>query len=49
MGGDENAVAIVSAGGIEEWERMAKGAVARRLAERIALHFGRPTKAEAAE
>ena len=36
MGGDENAVAIVSAGGIERWERMAKGAVARRLAERIA-------------
>ena len=36
MGGDENAVAIVSAGGIERWERMAKAAVARRLAERIA-------------
>jgi len=39
MGGDENAVAIVSAGGIERWERMAKGAVARRLAERIAEEF----------
>jgi len=25
MGGDENAVAIVSVGGIERWERMAKG------------------------
>jgi phosphopantothenoylcysteine decarboxylase/phosphopantothenate--cysteine ligase len=36
MGGDDNAVAIVSAGGIERWERMAKTAVARRLAERIA-------------
>ncbi|MGH6910129.1 MAG: bifunctional phosphopantothenoylcysteine decarboxylase/phosphopantothenate--cysteine ligase CoaBC [Phenylobacterium sp.] len=36
MGGDENAVAIVSKGGIERWERMAKAAVARRLAERIA-------------
>jgi phosphopantothenoylcysteine decarboxylase/phosphopantothenate--cysteine ligase len=36
MGGDDNAVALVSAGGIEQWERMAKGAVARRLAERIA-------------
>jgi phosphopantothenoylcysteine decarboxylase/phosphopantothenate--cysteine ligase len=36
MGGDENAVAIVSAGGIERWERMAKGEVARRLAHRIA-------------
>jgi phosphopantothenoylcysteine decarboxylase/phosphopantothenate--cysteine ligase len=36
MGGDQNAVAIVSAGGIERWERMAKDAVARRLATRIA-------------
>jgi phosphopantothenoylcysteine decarboxylase/phosphopantothenate--cysteine ligase len=36
MGGDDNAVALVTAGGIERWERMAKGAVARRLAERIA-------------
>ena len=36
MGGDNNAVAIVTTGGIERWERMAKGAVARRLADRIA-------------
>jgi len=36
MGGDDNAVAIVTAGGIERWERMSKGAVARRLATRIA-------------
>jgi phosphopantothenoylcysteine decarboxylase/phosphopantothenate--cysteine ligase len=36
MGGDQNAVAIVRKGGIERWERMAKAAVARRLAERIA-------------
>jgi phosphopantothenoylcysteine decarboxylase/phosphopantothenate--cysteine ligase len=36
MGGDDNAVALVSAGGIERWERMAKGEVARRLAQRIA-------------
>ena len=36
MGGDDNAVAIVTAGGIERWERMAKGAVALRLAQRIA-------------
>jgi phosphopantothenoylcysteine decarboxylase/phosphopantothenate--cysteine ligase len=36
MGGDQNAVAIVRAGGIERWERMAKGEVARRLAHRIA-------------
>src|SRR5437899_2673260 len=39
MGGDDNAVAIVSAGGIERWERMAKGEVARRLAHRIAAEF----------
>jgi phosphopantothenoylcysteine decarboxylase/phosphopantothenate--cysteine ligase len=39
MGGDENAVAIVSKGGIERWERMAKGEVARRLALRIAQEF----------
>jgi phosphopantothenoylcysteine decarboxylase/phosphopantothenate--cysteine ligase len=36
MGGEENTVAIVSAGGIERWERMAKGEVARQLAHRIA-------------
>jgi phosphopantothenoylcysteine decarboxylase/phosphopantothenate--cysteine ligase len=39
LGGDDNAVALVSGGGIERWERMAKGAVARRLAERIAAQF----------
>jgi phosphopantothenoylcysteine decarboxylase/phosphopantothenate--cysteine ligase len=39
MGGDENAVAIVSAAGIERWERMPKGEVARRLAARIAQEF----------
>jgi phosphopantothenoylcysteine decarboxylase / phosphopantothenate---cysteine ligase len=39
MGGDQNAVAIVSAGGIERWDRMAKGDVARRLAARIAKEF----------
>ena len=39
MGGDQNAVALVSAGGIERWERMAKGEVARRLAERIAAEL----------
>ena len=39
MGGDHNAVAIVSKGGIERWDRMAKGEVARRLAARIAEEF----------
>lgn len=36
MGGDDNAVAIVSKDGVERWERTAKSAVARRLADRIA-------------
>ena len=36
MGGDENAVAIVSAEGVERWERSPKKLVARKLAERIA-------------
>jgi phosphopantothenoylcysteine decarboxylase/phosphopantothenate--cysteine ligase len=36
MGGDDNAVSIVSKGGIERWERTAKSEVARRLADRIA-------------
>jgi phosphopantothenoylcysteine decarboxylase/phosphopantothenate--cysteine ligase len=39
MGGDANAVAIVSADGIERWESLPKAEVARRLAERIASHF----------
>jgi phosphopantothenoylcysteine decarboxylase/phosphopantothenate--cysteine ligase len=36
MGGAENAVLLVTAHGIEEWPRMPKQEVARRLAERIA-------------
>jgi phosphopantothenoylcysteine decarboxylase/phosphopantothenate--cysteine ligase len=39
MGGDDNAIALVTAGGIERWDRMAKGAVARKLADRIAQEF----------
>jgi phosphopantothenoylcysteine decarboxylase/phosphopantothenate--cysteine ligase len=39
MGGDDNAVAIVSAAGIERWDRMAKSDVAKRLAQRIAQEF----------
>lgn len=38
MGGDLNAVAIVSKAGIERWERAPKAEVARRLAARIADH-----------
>ncbi|MFM7751641.1 MAG: phosphopantothenoylcysteine decarboxylase, partial [Opitutaceae bacterium] len=36
MGGDENAVAIFSAQGVERWDRALKSDVARRLAERMA-------------
>lgn len=39
MGGDDNTVAIVSAQGVERWDRLSKGAVARKLAERIAEEF----------
>ncbi len=40
MGGEENAVHIVSADGVEDWPRVAKTEVARRLAERIAAALG---------
>lgn len=36
MGGDSNEVRIVTATGVEEWPRMDKDAVARRLAELVA-------------
>lgn len=36
MGGADNAVHIVSAAGVESWDRLPKPEVARRLAERIA-------------
>ena len=39
MGGDHNAVAIVSASGIERWERVHKSEVARKLAARMAEVF----------
>ncbi len=40
MGGDDNAVRIVTEAGIEPWPRLAKTEVARRLAARIAAHLG---------
>ena len=43
MGGDDNTVAIVSAGGIERWKRMPKDEVAQRLAQRIAEDFAART------
>ena len=36
MGGSENAVILISDDGAEEWPRMGKDEVARRLADRIA-------------
>jgi phosphopantothenoylcysteine decarboxylase/phosphopantothenate--cysteine ligase len=36
MGGEENAVHLVTAEGVEDWPRMAKAEVAERLARRIA-------------
>jgi phosphopantothenoylcysteine decarboxylase/phosphopantothenate--cysteine ligase len=36
MGGEANAVHLVTADGVESWERLPKDEVARRLAERIA-------------
>ena len=36
MGGEANTVHLVTADGVEHWERMPKAEVARRLAERIA-------------
>ena len=35
MGGSENAVTVITDEGAEEWPRMAKDAVARRLAQKI--------------
>jgi phosphopantothenoylcysteine decarboxylase/phosphopantothenate--cysteine ligase len=40
MGGEENAVHVISADGIEAWPRMGKDEVARRIAVRIAEALG---------
>ncbi len=39
MGGAENAVHLVTVGAVEDWPRLAKTEVARRLAQRIAAFF----------
>jgi phosphopantothenoylcysteine decarboxylase/phosphopantothenate--cysteine ligase len=36
MGGTENAVHLVSAGGVDDWPRLSKDEVARRLVARVA-------------
>jgi phosphopantothenoylcysteine decarboxylase/phosphopantothenate--cysteine ligase len=40
MGGTENAVTLITEGGAEDWPRLPKAEVARRLAARIAAHLG---------
>jgi phosphopantothenoylcysteine decarboxylase/phosphopantothenate--cysteine ligase len=40
MGGDSNQVHLITAGGVESWERTTKEEVGRRLAERIAAELG---------
>jgi len=40
MGGDENAVVVISGDGAEEWPRMGKDQVAQRLAAAIAGALG---------
>jgi phosphopantothenoylcysteine decarboxylase/phosphopantothenate--cysteine ligase len=42
MGGDANTVHLVTAAGVEHWERLPKSAVAARLAERIAAALKDP-------
>lgn len=49
FGGERNTVHLISGAGVEDWPTLAKGEVAMRLAGRIALYFGQPGKAEAAE
>lgn len=49
FGGERNTVHLISGKGVEDWPTLAKEDVAIRLAGRIALHFGQPRKAQAAE
>ncbi|MFN3959285.1 MAG: bifunctional phosphopantothenoylcysteine decarboxylase/phosphopantothenate--cysteine ligase CoaBC [Parvularculaceae bacterium] len=51
MGGDRNAVTLITENGEERWPEMSKDAVAERLARRIAAALGAPplTPARAAE
>ncbi len=47
MGGRENAVTLITNTGAEEWPRLTKVETARRLAARIAEHFGRAARGAA--
>ncbi len=44
MGGTENAVSVITADGVEDWPRMSKTDVARRLAQRIAETLSAATR-----
>ena len=48
MGGSENAVHLITEGGVEDWPRLPKAEVARRLAGRIADHLSAASGSEAA-
>lgn len=49
FGSERNTVHLVSEAVVEDWPTLTKEEVARRLAERIARHLGRPRSAQAAE
>ena len=49
FGSDQNQVYFVTSGKVEEWPRMGKNDVARRLAQRIADHFQHDRIKDAAE
>jgi len=49
FGGENNQVHLITASANEDWPLQSKAAVATRLAERIARHFAKPGKSEAAE
>ena len=42
FGSDSNTVHVITADGVESWERMSKTTVATRLAERIAIYLAPP-------
>lgn len=49
FGAEENQVYLVTAGSVEEWDRMSKDDVARALTARITDYFAKPQLKEAAE
>ncbi len=44
MGGDDNVIRLITKDGVEDWPKMSKAEVARRLAARIADHFARSSR-----